>query len=117
MERDSMIRAVATDLDGTLFYPKRRIRLLKSKNRKFLKNLLNSDKEIVLVTGRNRSIAEKIEKRIKAKRKLSMIGCSGSIVIQDGNLIKESVVDKKEIPHLFEEFDKDKNIVSVIFML
>lgn len=116
MERDSMIRAVATDLDGTLFYPKRRIRLLKSKNRKFLKNLLNSDKEIVLVTGRNRSIAEKIEKRIKAKRKLSMIGCSGSIVIHDGNLIKESVVDKKEIPHLFEEFDKDKNIVSVVLM-
>ena len=45
-----------------------------------------------------------------------MIGCSGSIVIQDGNLIKESVVDKKEIPHLFEEFDKDKNIVSVVLM-
>lgn len=116
MECDSMIRAIATDLDGTLFYPKRKLRLLKSKNRKFLKKLVNSDVEIVLVTGRNRSIAEKIEKRIKTKRKLSMVGCSGAFIVHDGELIRENALDKKEIPDLFKEFDKDKNIVSVVLM-
>ena len=43
-----MIKAIATDLDGTLFYPKRKIRLLKTKNRKFLKKLDENDIEIVL---------------------------------------------------------------------
>lgn len=111
-----MIRAVATDLDGTLFYPKRKLRLLKSKNRKFLKKLINDDVEVVLVTGRNRSIAEKIEKRIKPKRKLSMVGCSGSFIVHDGELIRENCLNKKEIYELFKEFDKEKNIVSVVLM-
>ena len=111
-----MIRAVATDLDGTLFYPKRKLRLLKSKNRKFLKKLINDDVEIVLVTGRNKSIAEKIEKRIKSKRKLSMIGCSGSLIVHDGELVRENCLNKEEIYELFKEFDKEKNIVSVVLM-
>ena len=111
-----MIRAIATDLDGTLFYPKRKLRLLKGKNRKFLKKLLDSDIEIVLVTGRNRSISEKIERRIKSKRRLSMVGCSGSLIVHDGEVIRENALDKKEIPALFEAFDKDKNIKSVALM-
>jgi Cof subfamily protein (haloacid dehalogenase superfamily) len=116
MECDSMTRTIATDLDGTLFYPERKLRLLNSKNRKFLKKLVNSDVEIVLVTGRNRSIAEKIEKRIKSKRKLSMIGCSCAFIVHDGELIIENALDKKEIPDLIKEFDKDKNIVSIVLM-
>lgn len=111
-----MIKAIATDLDGTLFYPKRKIRLLKNKNRKFLKKLNENDTEIVLVTGRNKSIVEKIEKRIKSKRKLSMVGCSGSLIIHDGEVVREKPIDKAKILKLLEEFDKEKEIKSTIFM-
>lgn len=45
-----------------------------------------------------------------------MVGCSGSLIIHDGELVKENYLDKKEIPDLFREFDKDKNIVSVVLM-
>lgn len=111
-----MIKAIATDLDGTLFYPKRKIRLLKNKNRKFLKSLDDRNVEIVVVTGRNKSITEKIEKRIKSKRKLSMVGCSGSLVIHDGEVIREKPIDKQKILKLLEEFDKEYEIKSTIFM-
>jgi hypothetical protein len=35
---------------------------------------------------------------------------------QQTELITENALDKKEIPDLFKEFDKDKNIVSVVLM-
>ncbi len=111
-----MIKAIATDLDGTLFYPKRKIRLLKSKNRKFLKTLDENNIEIVVVTGRNKSIAEKIERRIQSKRKLSMIGCSGSLIIHDGEVIREKPIDKQKILKLIDEFENEKEIKSIIFM-
>ncbi|MCR5232043.1 MAG: Cof-type HAD-IIB family hydrolase [Acholeplasmatales bacterium] len=111
-----MIKAIATDLDGTLFYPKRKIRLLKTKNRKFLKKLDENDIEIVLVTGRNKSIVNKIEKRIKSKRKLSMVGCSGSLIIHDGEVVKERPIDKEKIKNLLKEFDNEPEIKSTIFM-
>ena len=111
-----MIKAIATDLDGTLFYPKRKISLLKSKNRKFLKTLDENNIEIVVVTGRNRSIAEKIERRIQSKRKLSMIGCSGSLIIHDGEVIREKPIDKQKILKLIDEFENEKEIKSIIFM-
>lgn len=111
-----MIKAIATDLDGTLFYPKRKIRLLKTKNRKFLKSLDDRNIEIVVVTGRNKSIANKIERRIKSKRKLSMIGCSGSLIIHNGEVIREKPIDKQKVMKLLEEFDKEKEIKSTIFM-
>ena len=34
-----MIKLIATDLDGTLFYPKKRITVLSKENRKFLKRI------------------------------------------------------------------------------
>ena len=111
-----MIKAIATDLDGTLFYPKRKIRLLKSKNRKFLKTLDENNIEIVVVTGRNKSIEEKIERRIQSKRKLSMIGCSGSLIIHDGEVIREKPIDKQKILKLIDEFENEKEIKSIIFM-
>ena len=111
-----MIKAIATDLDGTLFYPKRKIRLLKSKNRKFLKTLDENNIEIVVVTGRDKSIAEKIERRIQSKRKLSMIGCSGSLIIHDGEVIREKPIDKQKILKLIDEFENEKEIKSIIFM-
>ena len=111
-----MIKAIATDLDGTLFYPKRKLSLLKNKNKKFLKKLNDNDVEIVLVTGRNKSIAEKIEKKIKSKRKLSMVACSGSLIIHDGDIVREKPIDKDKIKKLLKELDKFKEVKSTIFM-
>lgn len=39
-----MIKVIATDLDGTLFYPKRKLHLISKKNKQFLQNALESGK-------------------------------------------------------------------------
>ena len=111
-----MIKAIATDLDGTLFYPKRKIRLLKSQNKRFLKKLIEENIEVVLVTGRNRIIATKIEKKLKSKIKLSMIGCSGSFIVHKGELVSERPLNKDKIRKLLELIDQDKDIKSTVFM-
>ena len=52
-----MIKLLATDLDGTLFYPKRKFTLMTRKNAKFLKDFYNAGGKVMLVTGRNYNIA------------------------------------------------------------
>lgn len=111
-----MIKAIATDLDGTLFYPKRKIRLLKSQNKKFLKKLIEENIEVVLVTGRNRIILTKMERKLKSKINLSMIGCSGSFTVHKDEIINERPLNKDKIKKLLELIDSDKDIKSTVFM-
>ena len=49
-----MGKVIATDLDGTLFYPKRRVRMIKSKSLKFLRRHIDNGGRLVLVSGRKR---------------------------------------------------------------
>ena len=47
-----MIKVLATDLDGTLFYPKRKISLISGKNKKFLRKFVKEGKKVILVTAK-----------------------------------------------------------------
>ena len=59
-----MIKVFATDLDGTLLFPKKKIRMISSANRRYLRNLENKGIKIVFVTGRNIRFCQKLAKRI-----------------------------------------------------
>lgn len=60
-----MIKIFATDLDGTLLFPKKRIRLIASRNRKYLRSVAAKGIRIVFVTGRNKRFCVKIAKRLR----------------------------------------------------
>ena len=63
-----MIRTIATDLDGTLFYPKRMFRLISTANRQFVRNASEAGKDVILVTGRNLFVPGKVKKLFALKR-------------------------------------------------
>ena len=46
-------KLIATDLDGTLFYPKKRIKMISKKNLRFLRDRIDKENHIVIVSGRN----------------------------------------------------------------
>ena len=56
-----MIKLIATDLDGTLFYPKRRLTGMIKENKKFLKSFLNSGKDVLIASGRSTGMLSKLE--------------------------------------------------------
>lgn len=109
-----MIRLIATDLDGTLFYPKKRIKLLIKKNIDFLQEYINNGNKVVLVTGRNFHIIHRIMKRVQAK--LDMIACNGSVIYKDNQIICENPISHDDVRKIYEDNLNNKSIISWIFM-
>ena len=108
-----MIKALATDLDGTLFYPKRKMRLLRSKNKKFLKEFHEQGNQIILVTGRNKDVASKVAKSINNDN-IIIIGCNGGFVAKGNETVIKNPIDHKDARTLFDLLCKDKKVKSIL---
>ncbi|MEG1222214.1 MAG: HAD family hydrolase [Bacilli bacterium] len=120
-----MPKILATDLDGTLFFPKRRLIMIPRKNLEFLREFYDAGNKIVVVSGRNVNFAKKVEKKIG--RPITFIGCNFAYVYEEG-IIKcektfdgqkllvflESLIDKFE-PISFVGMSKDENCVIRMF--
>lgn len=111
-----MIKNIATDLDGTLFYPKRKIKLLSSKNTKFLRKFVSDESNyLILVSGRNVTLNEKISKKIKHED-IAMIGCNGSVIYRGNKMIFEEPIPKDDVKSIYEDLMKNKDVKGIIFM-
>jgi Cof subfamily protein (haloacid dehalogenase superfamily) len=108
-----MIKAIATDLDGTLFYPKRKLRLLKGKNTRFLKSVISEGKKLILVTGRNKHVSSKVAKRV-GSNDLLIIGCNGALILDNGAVIDEHPISLDKAKELCQLLDQDKRVKSIL---
>ena len=88
-----MIRLIATDLDGTLFYPKRKFRGMCSENIHFLREYLSDGGKLVLVSGRNSVILPRVEKVLGYK--VSLLGCNGAFLKEDDKMKIAYPMDKE----------------------
>lgn len=106
-------KVLATDLDGTLFYPKAPFRVLNVRTHRFLKRFLKDGGTLLLVTSRNEEIRKSISKKLGAD--IDMVGCNGAFVISHGQRIKETPFPagegKKVVEDLKENYPKAKTIV------
>ena len=109
-----MIRLLATDLDGTLFYPKRIFSGISKKNKDFLKKFTENGNKLVLVSGRNINICKRISKKIKAP--VSMIGCNGSVIYKDNEFFYDQPMDTEVVRKFYEKNKYADNIVAWVFM-
>ncbi len=81
---------IACDLDGTLFYPKKRISMIPKKNRAFMERYLEDGGHFLLVTGRTMLYGQKLGKKLG--RCIDIVGCNGAFVILDDELIFEKTL-------------------------
>ena len=109
-----MIKLIATDLDGTLLYPKRKIRVLTNKNRNFLRDFVKNGNRLIIVSGRNIDISSDISKKIGSQ--VDMIACNGSLTLKDGKVINESPMNVDDIKQLYEENKNNPDILSWVVM-
>lgn len=100
-----MIKLIATDMDGTLFYPKQRIRGIPDCNKKFLRRYLDNGGHLVCVSGRNGGIIPRVERQLH--HKISLIGCNGAYFKQDGKTYDKYPMDRKKLAELFATFHRD----------
>ena len=95
-----MIKLIATDLDGTLFYPKNRITGIPHTNVKFLRRYLDNGGKLILISGRNPRIIPKVEKQLH--HKVSLIGWNGGFYLDEEKKIHNPIpMNKEKLMELF----------------
>lgn len=107
-------KVIATDLDGTLFFPKRRFRMLTTKNKRFLRNFIDEGGHLVIVSGRNHLFSKKVAMRLK--RKIDVIGCNSAFIEVDGKTIKESTMENAKLCQTLEKI-KERFHPTGIFLM
>lgn len=97
---NAMAKLLATDLDGTLFYPKRRIRMVSKKTISLIQKFLDDGNYFAVISGRNFGPCTRVFSRID--REGYAIGCNGSFISKGSKVIKKSTFE----PHILEEVIK-----------
>jgi Cof subfamily protein (haloacid dehalogenase superfamily) len=90
-----MAKLIAIDLDGTLFYPKKRINLVSKENIRFLKAAQAAGHEIAFVTSRNRQFVEKVLKEIDLD--IDFVSRNGCVVVHKHQVILDEVISNKDV--------------------
>lgn len=96
-----MIKLIATDLDGTLLYPKSHFFGVPKSNREFLRELDRYHVDIIFVSGRSPKILPLLDSIVG--RKCKLLGCNGAYIYQDGKLWDNHPMDRKKLTSLFLE--------------
>ncbi len=95
-----MIKLIATDLDGTLFYPKNRVTGIPYSNKVFLRRYLADGGKLLLISGRNPKILPKVEKQLH--HSVDMIGCNGGYYIDENKKLHNPIpMNREKLVELF----------------
>lgn len=84
-----MIKVLVTDLDGTLFYPKKPRKLICQKNKELAKDFVAQGGRVVVATSRTEAIKGKIQERLGVP--FDFIGADGTIIEIDGKKVRDEV--------------------------
>ena len=96
----SMVKILAIDLDGTLFYPKGRKHFISKKNLEFLRKFIDAGNKVVLVTSRIVSFCEEIVKLID--RDVDYICLTGAIIKANGKFIRDEAIPNEDLKHILD---------------
>lgn len=106
-----MIKLLATDLDGTLFYPKRKLTLMTKSNIEFLKAFDKAGGKLVLVTGRSRRVSMRVKK--KTGIDIAVLGCNGSFIYKDDKFVKSTPIPKEYLLDVYMNLKANFNLYAI----
>ncbi len=99
-----MSKLLAVDLDGTLFYPKKRRHCISRKNVKFLRKWIDEGNRLVLVTSRSHDFTVRLDDEIQ--RPYDVLNCTSSQIYHDGNLIYDKSMKNEDLQRILEDINK-----------
>ena len=108
-----MVKVIATDLDGTLFYPKRRFTMIAKKNKKFLYRFIDDGGRLVMVSSRAENFRQLIKKHFD--RPFDFIGSEGCLITIDEEQKEEHFFPRATLRELIPQIRE--KYAPWIFML
>ncbi len=96
-----MNKVLAIDLDGTLFYPKSRKRLVSKKNVEFLQRFIDLGNKVVLVTSRAAEFVERVVKEIG--REVDYLACTGAVIKINNEIVEKTSVQNKVMKTVIDD--------------
>ena len=100
-----MSKLLGSDLDGTLYFPKHRIRLLSAKTVRFLRSFIDEGNTLAVVSGRNIGSCSKVSRRIK--RPISIVGCNGAVIKHNNDIVQSKTIDSDAAHKVLEYLEKN----------
>ena len=99
-----MPKVLATDLDGTLLYPRPNRTIVPKKNIVFLRRWVDEGNRLVVISSRGQIFMEKLMKEIQ--RPFDYIACTSSLISIDGKIVKDVWMDNKELETILGKINK-----------
>ena len=107
-----MGKLLAIDLDGTLFYPKRKRKCICKKNVLFLRKWIDAGNKVVLVTSRSTQFTEKLKDEIK--RPVDFITCCSSQIIVGGQMLYEKSMPREKLKKVIKHIEKTYEPIALL---
>jgi HAD superfamily hydrolase (TIGR01484 family) len=108
------IKVIATDLDGTLFYPRKRFSMIGKDNRAFINRFTNDGGRLLLVSSRGRYFSEKVSRNLGMH--LDSVGCNGAFITSNDVTIKETFFNPALLKRILTEMSRKWKLPLVILM-
>ena len=94
-------KLIAIDLDGTLFYPKKRISLVIKKNITFIQDAIKAGHQVIFVTSRNHEFVTKVVEKIGFP--IDIISKNGSQIYYKNQMIQNAFIDNEIIQRVVKD--------------
>lgn len=104
-------KVIATDLDGTLFYPKDHKNMICPANLYFLQSFIDNGGKVVIVSGRSLAYGLKVQKKID--RDVDIVSFNGACIHQKGETIFSKDVKKEEVISIVEDVLSSYKVIAV----
>ena len=106
------MKVLATDLDGTLFYPRCLTRCISKKNVKFLRKWIDAGNKLVLVTSRSAEFCEKLKDEIQ--RPFDLISCTSAQIEADGKIIRKETVPNEIMEDVINKINRTARPIGIL---
>lgn len=100
-----MIKLIATDLDGTLLFPKKVISLVSKKNKKVLREFVQKGGHVVIASGRSLKMCQKIARNLKIN--CDFTPYSGGMAIVNNKVVDAGIISNDLINKIDDFIEKE----------
>lgn len=97
-----MNKVLATDLDGTLFYPRDRKRMIRPKNLKCVRQIVDDGNELILISGRSYDFLKRVQQIID--RPCTFICYNGALISSNDVILKDKNIENSLAKKIIDDF-------------